>query len=228
VKKLPLIALIVALAWAAPASADEEARTLKDRIRSVSNRMFVKSGRMELTVFPLTSVSLNDAFFQKLGGGLGLAYHISEAFALQIMGTYSLNLDTDYATYHGSKVDTEIPFAGKRTVMFGADFCWAPVYGKVSLAAEWILHFDTYLMGGVGAIGGEQEKDSSFSIAGSFGMGVRLFFNRTFALKMEIKDYVVFNDKVTFAGLEPKADVQHQLMFNLGLSIFFLEGRTED
>jgi len=232
VKKLFLLPLVFVLAWAVPARAQEETRTLKDRIKSVSNRMFVKRGRMELTVLPLTSISLNDAFFQKYGLGAEFAYHISEAFAIQALLTYTLkplNVGTGNAVYHGDKEKTDIPYAGKRTFLFGADFCWSPVCGKISLAAEYVMHFDTYVMGGIGAIGGDLGKDSNFGFAGTFGLGVRFFFNRTLALKLELKDYMVFNDKVRILENAPStSDVQHQLMFNLGLSIFFGEGSRED
>jgi outer membrane beta-barrel protein len=235
VKKLFLLPMVPALAlvlvWSTPARSQEETRTLKDRIKSVSNRMFIKSGRIELTALPLTSISLNDAFFQKFGFGAGFAYHISEAFAVQALLTYTLeplNVDTGNATYHGSKETTDIPYAGKRTYLLGADFCWSPVYGKVSLAAEYVMHFDTYIMGGIGGIGGELKNASNFGFAGSFGLGIRLFFNRTVALKLELKDYMVFNDKVSIKDLPAKSDVQHQLLFNLGLSFFFLEGSQED
>ena len=237
VKKLFLLPLVFVLAWAGsarPARAQEETRTLKDRIRSVSNRLFMKSGRMELTVLPLTSISLNDAFYQKFGLGAQFAYHLSEAFAIQAMVTYTLdplNVETDNAGYHGTRPDTQIPFAGKRTFLFGADFCWSPVYGKISLAAEYIMHFDTYIMGGIGGIGGDLGKDSNFGFAGTVGFGLRIFFNRTFALKLELRDYMIFNDKVTLSDDENapvKSDVQHQLMFNLGLSIFLGEGSPED
>jgi outer membrane beta-barrel protein len=227
-----MLPLVFVLAWAGSARAQEETRTLKDRIKSVSNRMFVKSGRMELTVLPLSSISLNDAFYQKFGLGAEFAYHISEAFAIQALVTYTLdplNVETDNAGYHGSRPETQIPYAGKRTFLFGADFCWSPVYGKISLAAEYVMHFDTYVMGGIGGIGGDLGESSNFGFAGALGLGVRVFFNRTFALKLELKDYMVFNDKVKILEDSPtKSDVQHQLLFNLGLSIFFLEGSQED
>ena len=70
-------------------------------------------------------------------------------------------------------------------------------------------------------------ESSSIGFAGAIGLGVRLFFNRTFALKLEIKDYMVFTDKVSF-GDQEKSDVQHQLLLNVGLSIFFLEGDKEE
>jgi len=218
--------LVVALA--APARADKP-KSLKDRIKSVSNRMYVKSGRLELTILPMTSISLNDAFYQKLGGGLGFAYHFSEMFSAQAMVTYSLNLDADHASSYTISPEGEstIPYAGKRTFLASADFCWSPIYGKISLAAEWVMHFDTYIMAGLGGIGGEQAEGSSFGFGMDIGLGARLFFNRTFAIKLELKDYMIFTDKVSFGEIE-KSDVQHQLLFNLGLSIFFLDGDEED
>jgi outer membrane beta-barrel protein len=226
-KKITWLALVVALAGVRPVSAEEEGRTLKDRIKSVSNKMHMKSGRVELTLLPMTSMSLNDAFYQKFGGGLGLTYHFTEGLSAGLTATYSLNLETANASYFGAK-DESIPFAGKRNFLVGLDVMWAPVYGKVSLAAEWILHFDTYIMAGVGLVGGEQAGDElSFGFAGSFGLGLRFFITRMFAFRLELKDYMVFNDTVTF-GTQEKSDVQHQMVFNLGLSMFFLEGDVEE
>ncbi len=226
-KKIVLLAVVVAVWGALPAHADEEDRTLKGRIKSVSNKAYVKSGRLELTLLPMTSMSLNDAFYQKFGGGLGVAYHFTESLSLGFVGTYSLNLLTSNAGYFGRQ-EEEIPFAGKRNILLGLDVMWTPLYGKVSLAAEWIMHFDTFITGGVGAVGGWQIGDDfSFGFAGSFGLGVRIFITRMFAIKAELKDYVVFNDTVTFEG-QKISDVQHQLLFNLGLCVFFLQGDTEE
>ncbi len=228
-KKLRLLSLLLIVGLCTLAGAAEKQKSLKDRIKSVSNRLYVKSGRLELTVLPMTSISLNDAFYQKLGGGAGIAYHFNEAFSAQALVTYSLNLDTDHASSYtisaGGK--STIPYAGKRTILASADFCWSPIYGKISLASEWTMHFDTYIMAGFGAIGGEQVRDSSFAFGLDAGLGARLFFSRSLALKLEFKDYMLFTDKVSFGDIE-KSDVQHQLMFNIGLSFFFLDGNGGD
>lgn len=185
-------------------------------------------------VFPLTSISLNDAFYQKLGMGAGLAYHISEAFAVQVIGTYTLdklNIKTNNASlYSSSNKSTVIPYSGKRTWLANIDLTWAPIYGKISIASEAMLHFDTYLLGGVGAIGGElADNNTSVGLAATFGLGIRLFFNRNIALKAEFKDFMIFNDEVTIKEGQPsRSDFQHQLMFNLALSFFFLQGTVEE
>lgn len=240
-KKFSPLVLLFLWAWGSPVLAEDgEGKSLRDRIRSVSSRLFMKAGRVEASFYPLTSVSINDAFYQKLGIGASLAYHLNEAFAIQALVTYTLpalNLSTGNAAYHGPAKGTSIPYAGKRSLLASADLCWAPVYGKVSLAAETVLHFDTYLIAGLGVIGGEirtrtsgstsASLEGTFGIAGDFGLGVRLFLNESLALKMELKDYMIFNDKVSYVDVK-RSDVQHQLLFNLGLSIFMLEGTTEE
>lgn len=225
-KLTPVLVLWLALSGPS-AAAEEDGRTLKERIQSVSNRLYGKSGRLELTLYPMTSLSLNDAFYQKFGGGLGLAYHFSESLSASLFGTYNLSLETSNASYYGHK-EEYVPFAGKRTFLGGLDFMWAPLYGKVSLAAEWIMHFDTYILAGIGFIGNEQAADkTSFGFSGAFGLGARFFFTPMVALRLEVKDYVVFNDEVTFKT-QSKTGVQQQLLFNIGLSLFFLDGDAED
>jgi outer membrane beta-barrel protein len=225
-----LIHLALLCALLAPSSGraqEEEARTLRERIKSVSGKLFVKSGRLELTLLPMTSISLNDAFYQKLGGGLQFDYHFSENWGLGLTATYSYNLPSENASYYGRKVES-IPYAGKRTFLVSVEGMWAPLYGKVSVASEWTLHFDTYLILGLGAVGSERvDGDMSVGFAGTVVLGARLFFLRWLALRLEFRDYLVFNDSVTF-GEQERSDVQNQLMVNIGLSFFFLQGDSED
>jgi outer membrane beta-barrel protein len=229
VKRTLSIVSCLALLAAFQARADET-RSLKERIRSVSNQLYGKGGRLELTLFPLSSFSLNDAFFQKYGGGLSIGYHFSNSWAFQIMGTYSLNMELSNASYHGS-VQEQVPDAGKRNFLAGAELMWAPLYGKISLAADSVWHFDTYVTAGAGALGSLIEEDdaevTNVGVAAAVGIGVHVFFTRSLALKLEFKDYMVFTDKVTFLN-QKESDVQHQLMFNLGFSIFMLDSSAED
>jgi len=221
-----LLWLGLILPWSAYGAG--QGRSLKDRIRAVSNRLYIKDGRMEVTLFPLTSVSLNDAFYQKYGGGLGLAYHMTESLSLQLMGTYSVNVPSGLTAYFGSSTTTAIPYAGRRKLLAAADFCWAPVYGKISLASDLVWHFDVYVLGGAGGVQGEHINASQkFAFGGEFGVGAHVFFTRSIAMKMELKDLVLF-DKVSFDPSYEKNDIQHQLMFNLGFSFFFLEGTKEE
>ncbi len=231
-RKLSLLAVVLGLLVTGPASAQDEAgRTLRDRIKSVTSKMYVKSGRLELTLLPFTSFSLNDAFYQKFGAGLGLTYHFTETLSAGLLGTYSLSTELSNASYFG-RGDESIPAAGKRNFLAGLEANWAPLYGKVSLAAEYVMHFDTYITAGLAGLGNQYTKTSgddsvNVGVAFSVGFGVRFFISRMFAIRAELKDYMIFNDKVSF-GRQEKTGFQQQMMFNLGLSMFFLDGDEED
>ncbi len=169
-------------------------------------------------IFPLTSISLNDAFYEKLGFGAGLAYHISEAFAIQAIGTYTfdkLNIKTSNTSLFttDNKGTMHLPYSGKRTWLADIDLTWAPIYGKINVASESVMHFDTYLLVGFGAIGGElADKKTNVGLAATFGLGIRLFFTRDLALKAELKDFMIFNDEVTIReGQSSSSHFQHQL-----------------
>ena len=77
-------------AAAAPAAADatlfgERDVALGDRVKAVQRKGVLKRGRFE--VAPLLAVSVNDAFYQKVGGGLRLAYSPQDSFAIAARGS---------------------------------------------------------------------------------------------------------------------------------------------
>ena len=81
-----LILSATALSWAAEAKKKtpvqkKSVEVRQDRIKSVQRISFLKKGRFELT--PLFAVSLNDAFYQKMGGGASAAFHIADSLALR-------------------------------------------------------------------------------------------------------------------------------------------------
>ena len=66
---------------------------LGDKVKAVQRKGFLKRGRLELA--PLFAVTLNDAFFQKFGYGLRLAYNLHDSFAVAVRGTRYENYRTD-------------------------------------------------------------------------------------------------------------------------------------
>src|SRR5687767_4671981 len=77
--------LCVLFSFSTNAVADEPTEVggvpVVDRVKSVQKKPFLKRGRLELA--PVGHVSANDAFFVKMGGGLQLAWHLSDAFAVR-------------------------------------------------------------------------------------------------------------------------------------------------
>ena len=121
----------------------------------------------------------------------------------------------------------------------GLEVAWAPVYGKLNLAAEQVLHFDLALLAGPDFITHDEvlardaadalalaggKPGSKSAIGGHAGLGVRIFLNRFMALRFDVKDYVYavkIPNWVEGVDNRPRNDLQNQLFFELGLSFFF-------
>jgi outer membrane beta-barrel protein len=117
-------------------------------------------------------------------------------------------------------------------MMGGAELGWSPVYGKLNIIAEHVIHFDLSVIGGgdfisyrevldkahadaLAASGGTPPDKSTFG--GHVGLGTRIFFTEFLAARVELKDYIYSVD----VGNLGKGDIQHQIFDEFGLSVFF-------
>ncbi len=129
----------------------ERDAALGDRVKAVQRKGFLKRHRLQLTA--LFTPSVNDAFYQKFGVGGRLAYNIAESFAVGVRYAYygqKLTMQTQYkkeaAFAFQSLLLTSAPYSDLM-----AEGIWSPVYGKVSVLGQSIVHFDLYLVAGLGA-----------------------------------------------------------------------------
>jgi outer membrane beta-barrel protein len=162
----------------------ERDAALDDRVKAVQRKGFLKRGRFEIS--PLFSASLNDAFYQKLGGSLRLGYHVADSFALAVKGTYYQPLRTSnvregqvafQSQLLTSQLDGEAMLQG----------IWSPVYGKIAFRSKQIVHFDVFLHAGLGAVWtatSGSPRDEGPHLATGFGGGVRFFPNEWLALEL--------------------------------------------
>ncbi len=67
-RALALAAALVSVGAAFPAAAQSKADAFAGKIPPISGQLYRKAGRFELT--PTVNLSLNDAFYDKLFGGL--------------------------------------------------------------------------------------------------------------------------------------------------------------
>jgi outer membrane beta-barrel protein len=135
---------------------------LGDKVKSVQRKGFLKKGRFEAE--PLFAATMNDAFYQKFGGGLRIAYNFGETFALSLRGvTYRKPEWSSPSGWQPAPVRTDFAREGK--IAFGGqllasqiydqlmlDGIWSPIYGKISVLGASIVHFDVYLAGGFGLV----------------------------------------------------------------------------
>ena len=245
---LTLLALAILLG-ALPASAAEEKEAparaekseegekknihqhqLSERIRPVSGNLFFKEGKIEIS--PSLGMSLADAFFQKYSFGLKLDYHLVESFAIGVHFSYSLDFAGGAVSVCDAKgcehptVDRLKDVPGKIGVMAGLDLMWSPIYGKLNVMAEKVLHFDTSLIAGGSLIQYQTPGGGSgFAPALHLGLGQRYFITPGMTLRLELRDYIYSASIVTLGNANSK--VENQLMFELGLS-FFVGGKAQD
>jgi outer membrane beta-barrel protein len=119
---------------------------------------------------------------------------------------------------------------GELTTIGGVEIAFSPIYGKLNAFAERVLHFDLSVMAGGDLIrhrevlpaveanaGASAGTRSTFG--GHVGLGARIFFWRSMALRLEFKDYLY---RVSVLG---DSTLQHQLFTELGVSFFLPSGR---
>jgi len=202
------------------------------RIKPVTGTLLLKARRHELS--PTIQLSLNDAFFTKYVFGARYAYHFAETLSAGVNVGYAMSTPSGAVTRCDSKGgNCEVPTKedlvrspGDLGIMAGAEFSWAPLYGKISVLSESVLHFDTYLLAGGGVVqtkiapAGSDEAAEAFAPEGHLAFGQRYFLTRSLVLRIEVRDLVYSLD------VNGESDTQNQLMFSVGLS-WFVGGGSE-
>jgi outer membrane beta-barrel protein len=203
---------------------------LGDKVKAVQRKGFLKRGRFE--VAPVFAVTVNDAFYQKFGGGLRLAYNIQDSFAIALRGvTYRKPEFSDPRSWQPAPIRTDNAREGK--IAFGGqllssqiydqvmlDGIWSPVYGKVSFLQKHIVHFDLFLSAGFGLVWSattEPPRNEDPHIATDFGGGVRFYPKEWLAFELGTTA-TLYPDR-PIASLP--ATIQKVFTANFGVSFFF-------
>lgn len=185
--------------------------TLQDRIKAVSRKVFLKEGRFELT--PFGGFSTNDAFYRRWTVGTRASYHLIDSFSIDVGGAWNAWSEQLEAVRIVGQTQSAIP---DEAVLFGyadAGVTFSPVYGKVALMSEWIIHFDGFVSGGLGAVFTSNEDLVHPSM--QLGVGSRVFLTRWLVLRADLRDYVYPQNRSGFSTL------QNLLMLNVGVGFYF-------
>ena len=237
------LALLLAALGPGLARAGNKADAFEGKIQPISGQLYTKVGRLELT--PSFNLSFNDAFFTKYFGGVKVGWHFTEFLSAGVtfaMGTTQATgsavvCPANQGCQPASKVQLwQVP--GALQMMAGAEVAWAPVYGKLNLAAEQVLHFDLAVMAGADYITHDEvlSRDAAESLAaaggkpattgtigGHVGLGLRFYLSRFLAIRLDVKDYIYAVEVPNWiegSGNQPRTDIQNQLFLELGLSFF--------
>jgi outer membrane beta-barrel protein len=200
---------------------------LGDRVKAVQRKGFLKRHRFELT--PLFAATVNDAFYQKVGGGLRAAYNLGDAFAIAARGAIYQQEDLKLAPIRTDNVrEGKVAFQSQllssqiyRLAM--VDGIWSPVYGKAAWLDRSIVHFDVFLTAGFGLVWSATSFDSGGKkglgphVAADVGAGLRFYPLEWLALEAGMM-MTLYPDQPmeTVPGT-----VQKVLAANVGVSFFF-------
>jgi outer membrane beta-barrel protein len=190
---------------------------LGDRVKAVQRKGFLKRGRFE--VAPIFALSVNDAFYQKIGGGLRLAYSLQDSFAIAARGSYYTPFRTDNVREGKQAFQSQL----LTSQLYGqamVDGVWSPVYGKASFLSDAIVHFDLFLSAGFGVVWSATSgppRNEGPHPAAELGGGVRFYPREWMAFELGLL--------ATFYPDQPMVSVpatmQTVFVANVGVSFFF-------
>jgi outer membrane beta-barrel protein len=153
----------------------ERDAALLDRVKAVQRKGFLKRDRIELTVSPLAT--LNDAFYQKVGVGGRLAWNIQDSFAVAARGAYWWTVRSDHLRQGQTAFQAQL-LSSQPYAQLALDALWSPIYGKASWLGSRIVHFDVYLLGGLGAVWSDTSiapRSEGPHPAADLGAGLRFY-----------------------------------------------------
>jgi outer membrane beta-barrel protein len=190
---------------------------LGDRVKAVQRKGFLKRGRLELA--PVFAATVNDAFYQKFGYGLRLAYNLHDSFAIAVRGTRYGKYRTDNVregkiAFQSQLLTSEI----EQQVMLGG--VWSPIYGKAAFRQASIVHFDLYLSAGFGAVWSATSGpplDLGPHLATDFGGGVRFYPREWLAFDVGLLATLYPDQPIPLLP----ATVQKVFVANIGVSFFY-------
>lgn len=217
----------------APASAEELARmragerpvegmdrtvSQDDRVKAVQRKHFLKRNRLE--VVPSFAMSLNDAFYTKIGGGVAVNWHFADSLALSLhydkFGIYQ----TDNVRIAKRELRSLL-LSSKLDWTAGADILWTPIYGKLAWFNS-IVQYDLFVLAGVGGAWSQTSGhpvDDGIHPAIDVGIGQRFALADFIAFEFWVKQ-LLYADRPQDRQI---SEIQKVLTLNVGLS-FWIPG----
>jgi outer membrane beta-barrel protein len=186
-------------------------------VKAVQRRGFLKRNRLEFGVnLPVT---VNDAFYQKVGASGRVAYHFRESFALMLRGSWYWPVET------GRVREGKIAFSSQLLSsqidgQLMADAMWSPIYGKVAWLGKRIIHFDMFFLAGFGGVWSATSgapRDLGPHLAADVGTGLRFYPADWLALEAGVGATFYPDQPVVSAP----SSMQRVITANIGASFFF-------
>ncbi len=186
-------------------------KTLQERIRAVSRRVFLKRQRFELV--PLFGFTTNDPLNRAWSFGGRASWHFNEELAIDLGGGGGFNQPLQDLRIINPEADGALPTGQPQLGYADVGVTFSPFYGKMALMAEQVAHFDGFISAGLGAIFDQSAQVVNPAI--ELGLGSRVFVTRWLTLRADLRNYtypVTVSQKLTFPN---------SLIVSIGAGIHF-------
>ncbi len=199
---------------------------LGDRVKAVQRKGFLKRHRFEIA--PLFAATVNDAFYQKVGGSLRVGYNFADTFGLALRGAMYQNDKLKLAPVRTDNVrEGKVAFSSQLLnsqiyQLAMLDGMWSPIYGKAAWLDRSIVHFDLFLTAGFGLVWSATSYPSGDKagqgphLAADVGAGLRFYPLEWLALEAGMMMTVYPDQPMESVPGTP----QKVLAANVGVSFF--------
>jgi len=220
-------------------------RAVPEEVIAVQQVYHKRSKRFELA--PAFGTSLNDPYVNHPAFAVAGNYYITEVLAIGLNLMWyefgdagNLRSDTDF---HVSRSFGLVVPINEFQIGGGLNFSYVPLYGKFALFKEVIVHWDAYVIGGIGIMRTRPipvvdpafrkfDYGNRVSILNP-GIGFRVYTSRFLALFFELRDYIFLEAteaRQVQVGVEDRFDearwleeggtLTNNVMINFGLSLW--------
>lgn len=219
------LALVTGLALSGAAQAQDtiDLGVLKNSDISVVQKMlYTKEGRTELGMH--VGVMPFDAYSTTPLGMVSYGSFMSETLGWEVAlgGGYGLK-SADFKELE-SPMYALAPDAYRYLVSVSGDVQWSPIYAKMSLAGQKVLHYDVYGLAGVDFSVKDSMVLPDLEIAvapgGVLGIGARFYLNPNAAIRVQLRDEVVAEIRTPTTG---GTHLEHQVSVTAGYTMLSKE-----
>lgn len=217
--RVPVLCVILFTALASrgePADAPDSG----DTITAVQKRPLRQSHRLEL--LPYGVMSIGDPYLQRWGAGLRGMWHLREGLSVGADVTGFGSWATQELVMARRELHADV-IESRQKASLVAFASIAPLYGKVALPGDALVHFETFLDAGLGAAWTETDATRGVRPLLAGGIGQRAFLGQNFALTARIGGNL-YAERVKVNG-RAETHAMGFWTFMLGLSCYFGSGQ---
>lgn len=217
---LCVISIAIAIAGAGSARAQPSDTESADTITAVQKRPLRQAGRLEL--LPYGEMSIADPYLQRWGGGLRAMVHLREGLSVGLDASGLGTWQTEELVIAKRELHARILDSRQRASLMALASI-APLYGKVALPGDALVHFETFFDTGLGGAWTETDATRGVRPAVTAGIGQRMFLGEGVALTARLGGNL-YAERLLVAG-RPETKAMGFWSFMLGFSLYLGGGR---